>query len=194
MSQLIEGLRVETEVERALARAPSHVGLRVLRAETRGASEGAEARLALLEEARGVVGTSAFLEEALATAYRGARRGLEAKRVGLEELRRAGTDVAPSLAAEIREALALEVPPRDAARRATKVARAARGSLLAAEGLSSRAHVLVERARRVPAGTELRARLEAPLGELKRALLAGELDVARAAELGVVDALAGGAP
>ena len=62
-------------------------------------------------------------------------------------------------------------------------------------GLSDRAHVLVERARvRAASGTALRDRVDVPLQELKRALLSGEVDAARAAELQVVELLAGGAP
>ncbi len=198
VTQLIEGaspVDADAVLARALERSPSHVGLHVLRAETRGAIGGADDRLQLLEDARRSVGTSAFLEEALATAYRGARRGLEAKKIGLEELRRSAVDVPPSLAEEIREALALEVPPLDVARRVAKIARAPRASLFPATGLSDRANVLVERARtRAAAGTPLRDRIDAPLQELKRALVSGEVDAARAAELQVVELLAGGAP
>jgi tetratricopeptide (TPR) repeat protein len=181
--------RAEETLKEALAKEPAHEGLHVLLAEVQTSLRGADAGLATLQAAGGAGGAQRgkLLGQALASAYRGARRGLEAKRYGFAELRR-GTTATDALVAELREVLRFEVPARTADTGRERVTRAAVGSLLPEANLSARAHLLLSRAgaaaQRDPS---LRGAVDAATQSLKRALLSDDTAGARAAEMELVE-------
>jgi len=190
---LSQGAMTPAEAEESLAQAlalePEHEGLRVLLAEVQTFLRGAEVGLATLAAAGGAL-RGTLLVQALASAYRGARRGLEAKRFGFAELRRAATAPA-ALVAELRDVLRFEVPVRTADDSRERIARVPAGALIPEANLQARAHLLLARAgaaaQRDPS---LRVALDAATQCLKRALMLDDAAGARSAELEIVELMA----
>jgi hypothetical protein len=177
---------VEGFLARALANDPSHEGLRVLLAEVRTFLRGADVGLATLTSP-GTAPPGRLTGQALASTYRVARRGLEAKRLGFAEFRRSGT-VPADVRAVLEEVIRFEVPTKPTGPVRARVSRAPVGSLLTDDGLPTRAHLLLSYAfsasQRTPA---LRDALEEASQCLKRALLLDDLAEGRKAEQKIVE-------
>ena len=169
-------------IERDLAAAGDARMAGVLLAEVRGARGDHDARVEILESlrARGNASAESLIDEALVQAYQSARRGLDAKRVALEELRRHGK-LGMVLATELREALAYEAPPAPPAR----IGRPP-GSSLPAAGVAARAPMLADLVRR-------RGKSPAILAPFQQAVAAGDLVAAAVAERAVIAACGGAA-
>jgi hypothetical protein len=181
---------VERQLLASIAREPTNHKNHVLLAEVRGARDGAEAKLATLEPLRRESAGSPLLREALASAYGRAQRGLEAKKVGFLELRRVGTQVPPALADQIRAALGLEAPPAGRTRRSARETRAEALSLLSRDGVEARVHLLIHRATAAAQrSAAARASIDPAIDALKRAVVGGDLDEARTAEVALVQLL-----
>jgi hypothetical protein len=172
------------DIERELIATGATQMAGVLLAEVRGARGDVAARVELLEQIRDRGGPSEdLIDEALVQAYQSARRGLDAKRVALEELRRRGK-LGTVLATELRESLAFEAPPT-AARYPVP---ASTGTLPSAT-LPGRAHLLVDHASRHGG-----AAVDAALLRFKRAVLDNDLVAAATAERAVLTACRGARP
>jgi hypothetical protein len=179
------------DLQRVLDRDDSYEPARVLMAELRAALGGVD-RVDALEATKRPGSTGGLVEEALATAYRDADRGLDAKRVAIAEARRTKGAIAARLEGALRAALELESPPKTRRRSGAAIARLPRGSLLPRERLEERLHVLLARAGEVARTRPQSARrIEEEVRELKGALVGDDLQTAHGLELRLVETLGG---
>ncbi|WP_437727559.1 hypothetical protein [Sorangium sp. So ce861] len=173
---------IEAGLARALERAPEHAALHALLAEVSMALRGKDAGISVLEAARAKThGT--VLEQALASAYQSANRGLEAKRVGFATLRKSTGAARRNLVAELTGILAYESPPPTGPRDEAAVKRRPPSDPLPAEGLSERTHVLLAHA--AAAGQrdpDARPQIEELIQKMKRTLMAGDVAAALSTE------------
>jgi hypothetical protein len=180
---VLEGQPIDA-IERDLTAAGDAHMAAVLLAEVRGARGDVAARVDMLEKLRAKGGASEnIVDEALVQAYQSARRGLDAKRVALEEVRRHGK-LGPVLATQLREALALEAPAPIARDHA-----AAAGLSLPVATVADRARMLADLAARRHAANP--AAIDAGLASFERAVQAGDRVAAAAAERAVLVACGG---
>ncbi|MFT3767157.1 MAG: hypothetical protein QM820_16795 [Minicystis sp.] len=172
---------VEAALGQAVEQAPDDPALQVLLAEVDGAARGPGARAARLAAARAKT-QHPLLDHALTSAYQRAGRALDAKQIGFTVLRRS-PDAPPELRAELERALSFEVPPPANPRAAPKPSRRPARDVLAAKGVTNRAHVLLAHAaaacERDPA---VRSAVEPIVQKLKRSLMEDEVASALAAE------------
>jgi tetratricopeptide (TPR) repeat protein len=164
--------QIEAAVARATEKAPEHGALHALRAELSIALHGKDAGISMLEAAHGKV-QGAVLEQALASAYQGANRGLDAKRVGFATLRKATGSARRGIVTELGRILAFEAAPRGTPRDDTTVKRRPPAEALPASGLLDRVPVLFAHAgaagQRNPSS---HPQIEELVQKMKRALIA----------------------
>lgn len=181
-------------IERELATAGDAPLAGVLLAEVRGSKGDVAARVELLEQirARGAGGgTDDLVDEALVVAYQSARRGLDAKRIALDEVRQSGK-LGGVLATELREALAFEAPPD---RERPVVAPVQAQATLPADAVGGRARMLGDLVARRKAGiTEAwrREAIDINLAAFHKAMRDNDAKKAAAAERAVLAAFGGG--
>lgn len=189
VADLVEGRRPLDEIEAGLQQAaqahPTDAALQVLLAEIGLTTRDRDASIAALESAL-ARGHSTLLDQALASTYHGAHRGLDVKRVGFRALSQSRGSARADLAAELAHVLALEAPPR-AARTDEKLERAPAWHALPTSGLAARVHVLFAHAatacERQPG---LWTHLEPAMQRLKRSLMTDDLPDGLAAEKEIV--------
>jgi hypothetical protein len=186
---LLEGRAPLAEVEATLAQAaqahPTDAALQVLLAEIGLTLHGHAAGIAALEAAHARV-QSPLIERALASAYHGAHRGIDAKRVGFRALVQARGRARDELAAELGDVLAFEaLSPASGV--AEKLAWSPARDALPAPGLDKRVHVLFAHAavacERDPS---LWAAIEPAMQHLKRSLMTDDLPGALGAEREII--------
>ncbi len=194
VASLLEGAdhaSVEHMLQDAIQRDSTHDGANVLLAELRAALHGADEKLGHLEAAHQAGSSSALVAEALAGAYGGANRGLDAKRVGLQQYRTLGPRLPETVAGDIANALSLEAPPPGGSMlRDPNLTRLELGSLLTADGLDRRADMLIARAERAAGSSPALAETISPLAQaFKRSIVIQDEAGALAAEMGILRAL-----
>lgn len=173
---------VESTLRASLERSPDHPALQALLAEVSIALRGREAGIELLEAARARV-KSSVLEQALASAYQSANRGLDAKRLGLAAVRRSAGAARRELSRELGHILAFEAPPRREDRSEAPIKRRPARSALPAEGIAGRAHVLfAHAATAMERDPQLRPALEPLVQKMKRSLVTEDVADALATE------------
>lgn len=189
VAALLDGRTPLAEVEATLAQAaqdhPTDAALQVLLGEIGITTRGRDAGIAVLEAAHAGL-QSPLIEHALVDAYRGARRGLDAKRVGFRAVIQARGRARDELAAELAGVLAFEAPP-PATRAGEKLAWTPARDALPAKGVSERVHVLFARAATACEGDpDIWAAIEPAMQRLKRSLMTDDLPEALAAEREIV--------
>ena len=185
--------QLQATLQEVVRRDSTHEGANVLLAEIQAAVHGAEHKLDHLEEVHANLGPGSLIAEALAGAYGGVSRGLDAKRIGLEQYMRLRDDLPDSVASDITNALSFEAPPHGGASlKHSTLTRSAAFSLLPAATVADRSGLLVVRVTDATGRNPgLRATLEPLVKKLKSSVVVQDLETARTAELDILNVLSG---